>query len=62
MITRMEDWNPAEATAANFETTSLLGPLSRLGVFFPEWVRSMIYLNLCLLMSILAQSCADLLL
>ncbi|KAF8195457.1 ubiquitin elongating factor core-domain-containing protein [Pholiota molesta] len=37
MITRMEDWNPVEATAANFETKSLLGPLSRLGVFFPEW-------------------------
>ncbi|KAF8964409.1 ubiquitin elongating factor core-domain-containing protein [Flammula alnicola] len=37
MITRMEEWNPKEATAANFETVSLFGPLLRLGVFFPEW-------------------------
>lgn len=38
MITRMEEWIPIQANAANFETTSLLGPLCRLGVFFPEWV------------------------
>ncbi|KAF9483478.1 hypothetical protein BDN70DRAFT_873762 [Pholiota conissans] len=37
MITRMENWNPMAATAANFEATSLFGPLCRLGVFFPEW-------------------------
>lgn len=38
MITRMEEWNPENATAATFERVSLLGPLCRLGVFFLEWV------------------------
>jgi ubiquitin conjugation factor E4 B len=38
MITRMEQWNPAVATAATFERLSLLGPLCRLGVFGREWV------------------------
>lgn len=42
MITRMDEWIPSEATAANFEVTSLLGPLCRLGVFSPEWVGSLI--------------------
>ncbi|KAJ7288279.1 ubiquitin conjugation factor E4 [Mycena rebaudengoi] len=37
MITRMEDWNPPTATAASFETVSLLGPLCRLGIFGREW-------------------------
>ncbi|KAK0464249.1 ubiquitin conjugation factor E4 [Desarmillaria tabescens] len=37
MITRMEEWNPPSATAATFETTSLMGPLCRLGVFSREW-------------------------
>ncbi|KDR82849.1 hypothetical protein GALMADRAFT_238456 [Galerina marginata CBS 339.88] len=37
MITRMEDWNPENATAATFERVSLLGPLCRLGVFATEW-------------------------
>jgi len=37
MITRMEAWNPPNATALNFERTSLLGPLCRLGVFYQEW-------------------------
>ncbi|GLB38346.1 putative ubiquitin elongating factor core [Lyophyllum shimeji] len=37
MITRMEEWNPPNATAANFEKISLLGPLCRLGVFSREW-------------------------
>ncbi|KAF8073720.1 ubiquitin conjugation factor E4 [Lyophyllum atratum] len=37
MITRMEEWNPPNATAPTFETTSLLGPLCRLGVFSREW-------------------------
>ncbi|KAJ7095825.1 ubiquitin elongating factor core-domain-containing protein [Mycena belliarum] len=37
MITRMEEWNPANATAASFETVSLLGPLCRLGIFGREW-------------------------
>jgi hypothetical protein len=40
MITRMEDWNPPNATATTFEKISLMGPLCRLGVFFPEWVCS----------------------
>ena len=38
MITRMEKWNPPNATAVNFERMSLLGPLCRLGVFYQEWV------------------------
>lgn len=39
MITRMEDWNPPQATAADFEKVSLLGPLCRLGIFYDDWVR-----------------------
>jgi hypothetical protein len=38
MITRMEEWNPQNVTAASFERVSLLGPLCRLGVFSQEWV------------------------
>lgn len=38
MITRMEDWNPTDATAPTFERKALLGPLCRLGVFSREWV------------------------
>ncbi|KAJ7134672.1 ubiquitin elongating factor core-domain-containing protein [Mycena epipterygia] len=37
MITRMEDWNPPNATPASFEQVSLLGPLCRLGIFGREW-------------------------
>ncbi|KAG6890617.1 hypothetical protein C0995_006593 [Termitomyces sp. Mi166 len=37
MITRMEEWNPANATAPTFERMALLGPLCRLGVFSREW-------------------------
>lgn len=37
MITRMEEWNPLNATAPTFEHWSLLGPLCRLGVFPREW-------------------------
>ncbi|KAG5338950.1 hypothetical protein C0989_005506 [Termitomyces sp. Mn162] len=37
MITRMEEWNPASATAPTFERMALLGPLCRLGVFSREW-------------------------
>lgn len=48
MITRMEEWNPVNATAANFEYVSLLGPLCRLGVFGREWVRvSVLELFIC---------------
>ncbi|PPQ91665.1 hypothetical protein CVT25_012878 [Psilocybe cyanescens] len=39
MITRMEEWNPENVTAATFERVSLLGPLCRLGVFWAEWPR-----------------------
>lgn len=39
MIPRLDAWNPEGATASNFETVSLLGPLLRLGVFQREWVR-----------------------
>jgi ubiquitin conjugation factor E4 B len=42
MITRMEDWNPPNATAASFEHVSLLGPLCRLGIFGREWVRELL--------------------
>ncbi|KAF4577224.1 hypothetical protein EYR36_005211 [Pleurotus pulmonarius] len=37
MITRMDEWIPADATAASIEHVSLLGPLCRLGVFTREW-------------------------
>ncbi|KAG6864495.1 hypothetical protein C0991_009113 [Blastosporella zonata] len=37
MITRMDEWNPVNATAPTFERLSLLGPLCRLGVFSREW-------------------------
>ncbi|KAF7298968.1 U-box domain-containing protein [Mycena indigotica] len=37
MITRLEDWNPPNATAATIEHISLMGPLCRLGVFGREW-------------------------
>ncbi|KAF9077770.1 ubiquitin elongating factor core-domain-containing protein [Rhodocollybia butyracea] len=37
MITRMEEWIPVNANAANFETLSLMGPLCRLNVFPREW-------------------------
>ena len=43
MITRMDEWIPNEATAANFEVTSLFGPLCRLGVFLPEWVGFVVF-------------------
>lgn len=39
MITRMDEWSPADATAVTFETRSLMGPLLRLNVFSREWVR-----------------------
>ena len=39
MITRMDEWNPADADATTFETRSLIGPLLRLNVFSREWVR-----------------------
>ncbi|KAG6820711.1 hypothetical protein H0H93_012764 [Arthromyces matolae] len=37
MITRLEEWNPSDTTAADFEKLSLFGPLCRLGVFAREW-------------------------
>ncbi|KAI0300378.1 ubiquitin elongating factor core-domain-containing protein [Russula brevipes] len=37
MITRMDEWSPADATAVTFETRSLMGPLLRLNVFSREW-------------------------
>ncbi|KAJ6508731.1 ubiquitin elongating factor core-domain-containing protein [Mycena sanguinolenta] len=37
MITRMEEFNPPNATAATFERVSLFGPLCRLGIFVREW-------------------------
>ena len=38
MITRLPEWNPETASAPEFETRSLLGPLLRLGVFHRDWV------------------------
>ena len=38
MITKMPEFIPENADAHNFEPTSLLGPLCRLGVFAMEWV------------------------
>jgi ubiquitin conjugation factor E4 B len=37
MITRLDEWSPKNATAANFERVSLMGPLCRLNVFGHEW-------------------------
>jgi len=37
MITRLDEWNPKNATAASIERVSLMGPLCRLGVFGHEW-------------------------
>lgn len=39
MIPLLPEWNPQEASAPTFETTSLMGPLLRLSVFGREWVR-----------------------
>lgn len=41
MITKSDEWIPADATAATFETKSLMGPLLRLNVFSREWVRGL---------------------
>ena len=38
MLPRLPSWNPPDASAANFETRSLMGPLLRLNVFDREWV------------------------
>jgi ubiquitin conjugation factor E4 B len=37
MITRLQNWIPPSATAANMERISLMGPLCRLNVFGHEW-------------------------
>ena len=37
MITRLDEWNPENATAASIERVSLMGPLCRLNVFGHEW-------------------------
>jgi len=37
MITRLDEWNPKDATAASIERVSLMGPLCRLNVFGHEW-------------------------
>ncbi|RXW24458.1 hypothetical protein EST38_g1393 [Candolleomyces aberdarensis] len=37
MITRLDEWIPADATAVTFESVSLMGPLCRLGLFGREW-------------------------
>ena len=62
MITRMEEWNPQNVTAASFEKVSLLGPLCRLGVFSQEWVcyLSSFFLGLQhWVFGILARHCSD---
>jgi ubiquitin conjugation factor E4 B len=40
MVTRMEEWLPPATSGAMFETTSLMGPLCRLGILGGDWVRS----------------------
>jgi len=47
MITKMDEWNPANATAVTFETRSLMGPLLRLNVFSREWVRETVNTDRC---------------
>jgi ubiquitin conjugation factor E4 B len=47
MITKSDEWIPADATAATFETKSLLGPLLRLNVFSREWVRTLLNSDRC---------------
>lgn len=47
MITKMDEWNPAGATAVTFETRSLMGPLLRLNVFSREWVRETVDTDRC---------------
>lgn len=47
MITKMDEWNPADATAVTFETKSLMGPLLRLNVFSREWVRETVNTDSC---------------
>ena len=53
MITRVEEWNPQNVTAASFERVSLLGPLCRLGVFSQEWVCSIMLYFLLKILSVL---------
>lgn len=43
VITGMEAWCPREATPADFEYVSLMGPLCRLGVFTRDWVRCFVF-------------------
>jgi ubiquitin conjugation factor E4 B len=43
MITRQREWCPKGEDAVDFEKTSLLGPLLRLGVFGREWVNPLLY-------------------
>ena len=38
MVTRMEEWIPANTLPQNFERMSLMGPLCRLGLFSRDWV------------------------
>ena len=45
MIPRLEEWNPMDASAHDFENRSLLGSLLRLGVFEREWVSYFLSLN-----------------
>ena len=47
VITKLDDWIPADATAATFETKSLMGPLLRLNVFSREWVRGLSNFDRC---------------
>ena len=47
MITKSNEWIPADATAATFETKSLLGPLLRLNVFSREWVCTLLNSDRC---------------
>jgi ubiquitin conjugation factor E4 B len=61
MLTRMEQWNPPSATAADFERISLLGPLCRQGFFWRDWVKTpLIFYGILVLMTWLAHNTPDL--
>ncbi len=56
MIPRLEEWNPVEASAHDFETRSLLGPLLRLGVFEREWVSTRMNFSYFILLILVSET------
>jgi ubiquitin conjugation factor E4 B len=43
VMTRFDEWCPQNASPAQFEHVSLMGPLLRLGVFNREWVSGFLF-------------------